>query len=79
MRVLPLTSGIRRPTWSTKHQDQSSPGSSERISGCARPSGVSGGVAHRRVIAAADMPAVEADPEVEPLRPGGEALLTALD
>ena len=34
MRVLPWTSGITMPTSSTKHQDHSSPGSSERISGC---------------------------------------------
>jgi len=33
MRVSPCTSGISRPTSSTKHQDQISPGSSERISG----------------------------------------------
>ena len=35
IRVGPCTSGIRIPTSSTKHQHQSSPGSSERMIGCA--------------------------------------------
>ena len=33
MRVVPLTAGISIPTSSTKHQHQSSPGSSERMMG----------------------------------------------
>ena len=36
IRVVPVTCGIRIPTSSSKHQHQSSPGSSERMIGCSR-------------------------------------------
>ena len=59
--------------------DQSSPGSSERISGCAAGVVVRRGVAVGRVVAAAHVAALEADAQVQPLRPGGQAVLAALD
>ena len=79
MRVSPRTSGITIATSSTKHHDQSSPGSSERISGWPLLAGVAAGVAVGRVIAAADLAALQADPQVQPLAAGGQALLAALD
>lgn len=41
--------------------------------------GVCGGMTLGRVVAAADVPAFEADPQVEPRRPSGQALLAAID
>ena len=41
--------------------------------------GVGGGVPVGRVVAAADLAALEADPEMKPLAARGEAVLAALD
>jgi hypothetical protein len=51
---------------STKHHDQSSPG-------------CSGGVTVGRVVAAADVPALEADPQVQPRLALRQALFAAVD
>ena len=48
----------------------------DRVAGRVR---VCGGVAVRRLVTAADVPAFEADPQVEPLLAGGQAILAPID
>jgi len=79
MRVSPCTSGIASPSSSTKHQDHVSPGSSEWMSGWAAAARVSAGVTVGRVVATADLSALQADAQMQPLASGGQALLAALD
>ena len=79
IRVSPLTSGIRIATSSTKHHDQSSPGSSERMIGCSVAARVRGRVLVGRVVAAADVAALEADAQVQPLAAVAQAVLAAGD
>ena len=67
------------PTSSTKHQHQSSPGSSERMIGWLGRAGVRGGMPVGRVVAAADVAAFQADAQVEPEAAHREAVLAAVD
>jgi len=66
MCVSPWMPGISSATSSTKHQDHSSPGPS-----------VSAGMTVGRVITAPDLPALHADPEVQPLASDSQAVLAA--
>ena len=77
MRVLPVTCGITIASSSTKHHDHVSPGSSERISGCSSLAGVPARVFVRRVVTAADVPALEADPQVQPDTAFAQAVLAS--
>ena len=57
--------------------DHSSPGSSERISGCSSAPACLAGVAVGRVVTAADVPALQADTQVQPDASFAQAVLTA--
>ena len=67
------------PSSSTKHQHHSSPGSSERMIGCESVGGVAAGVAVGRVVAAADVAALQADAQVQPHAALAQAVLAAVD
>ena len=67
------------PTSSMKHHDHSSPGSSERISGCSSAERVRFRVFGGRVVAAADVPALQADPQVQPDAAFAQAVLAPCD
>ena len=63
---------------STKHQRQASPGSMLRITGCAVSWKCAAGVLADRRVAAADVPAGQAQPQVHPAGAVAQALLAAL-
>ena len=74
-----LSQSTTKATSSMTHQLQSSPGSAERRIGMPVRVGVLARVAVRRRVAAADLAAGHAHPEVHPAAAGGEAVLATGD